>query len=196
MTPIEVYKTYLAFKNHFTKPNYDYHQYCGKSRASKEAFNKRKDRYFFERMSRKKNDDEIKLYFLANFIECDDPAKLWIGEIIESGEQNYANWLKRSQSLFYLFKTEAEIFCHKETFEKLFEVKGSSHPEILKKYLQKGISIETLVIMDMILMFSKNFDKKLIDPVWESVSLRIKKYKSFINIDKEKYTKTLKEIVL
>ena len=50
--------------------------------------------------------------------------------------------------------------------------------------------------MDMILMFSKNFDKKLIDPVWESVSLRIKKYKSFINIDKEKYTKTLKEIVL
>ena len=36
MTPIEVYKTYLAFKNHFTKPNYDYHQYCGKSRASKE----------------------------------------------------------------------------------------------------------------------------------------------------------------
>ena len=40
MTPIEVYKTYLAFKNHFTKPNYDYHQYFGKSRASKEAFNK------------------------------------------------------------------------------------------------------------------------------------------------------------
>ena len=99
MTPFDTYKQYLAFKNHFTKPNYDYHQYCGKSRASKEAFNKRKDRYFFERMSRKKTDDEIKLYFLANFVECDDPTKLWIGEIIESGEENYANWLKRSNEI-------------------------------------------------------------------------------------------------
>jgi len=196
MTPIEVYKTYLAFKNHFTKPNYDYFQYCGKSRASKESFNKRKDRYFFERMSRQKSDDEIRQYFLANFVECDDPAKLWIGEIIESGERNYSNWLKRSQSLFYLFKTETQVFIRKDNFNGLFEVHGASHPEILKKYLQNAISIETLVIIDMILNFSKNFDKKLLDPVWESVSLRIKKYRSFLNIDKEKYIQTLKEIVL
>jgi len=147
-------------------------------------------------MSRQKSDDEILQYFLANFVECDDPAKLWIGEIIESGEKNYSNWLKRSQSLYYLFKTETEVFVHKDTFESLFKITGSSHPEILKKYLQNAISIETFVIMDMILNFSKNFDKKLLDPVWESVSLRIKKYKAFLNIDKEKYTQTLKEIVL
>ena len=196
MTPIEVYKTYLSFKNHFTKPNYDYFQYCGKSRASTESFNKRKDKYFFERMSRQKSDEEIKQYFLANFVECNDPSKLWIGEIIESGQDNYSNWLKRSQSLFYLFKTEAEVFIRKDNFNELFEVRGSSHPEILRKYLQNAISIETFVIIDIILNFSKKFDKKLIDPVWESVSLRIKKYKAFLNIDKEKYTQTLKEIVL
>ena len=115
MTPIEVYKTYLAFKNHFTKPNYDYFQYCGKSRASKESFNKRKDRYFFERMSRQKSDDEIRQYFLANFVECDDPSKLWIGEIIESGEKNYANWLKRSQSLFYLLRQRLKFLSIKLT---------------------------------------------------------------------------------
>jgi hypothetical protein len=147
-------------------------------------------------MSRQKSDDEIRQYFLANFVECDDPSKLWIGEIIESGEQNYSNWLKRSQSLSYLFKTESEVFLNRETFDSLFEIKGSSHPEILKKYLQNAISIETFTIMDMILNFTKKFDKKLIDPVWESVSLRIKKYKSFLNIDKEKYIQTLKEIVL
>ena len=196
MTPIEVYKTYLAFRNHFTQPNYDYFQYCGKSRASAESFNKRKDRYFFERMSRKKSDEEIKLYFLANFIECDDPSKLWIGEIIDSGEENYKKWLKRSQSLHYLFKTEIEVFINKKNFNQLFSVKGSSHPDIVKKYLQNSISIETLVIMDMILDFSKDLDKKLLDPVWESISMRIKKYKCFLNIDKEKYIKILKEIVL
>ena len=57
MDPFEVYKSYLAFKNHFTKEKYDYFKYGGRSRASEKAFNKRKGRYFFERMSRKKSDD-------------------------------------------------------------------------------------------------------------------------------------------
>jgi hypothetical protein len=196
MTPIEVYKTYLAFKNHFTKPNYDYFQYCGKSRASKESFNKRKDRYFFERISRQKSDEEIKHYFLASFIECDDPARLWIGEIIDSGDKNYSNWLKRAQSLTYMFKAESSVFVRKDNFNELFEIVGSSHPDILKKYLQKVISIETMVILDNILGYVKKFDKKLMDPVWESVSLRIKKYKPFLNNDKEKYSKILKELVM
>lgn len=64
MTPIEVYKTYLAFKNHFTKPNYDYFQYCGKSRASKESFNKRKDRYFLKESPDKKVMKKLNITFL------------------------------------------------------------------------------------------------------------------------------------
>tara|TARA_B100000035_G_scaffold241248_1_gene209647 strand:+ start:172 stop:765 length:594 start_codon:yes stop_codon:yes gene_type:complete len=196
MTPLDVYKTYLAFKNHFTKEKYDYFQYCGKSRASKESFHKRKDRYFFERMSRKKNDDEIKQYFLANFVECNDPSKLWIGEIIESGETNYQNWLKRSQSLTYLFKTEVEVFINKENFEQLFKVEGTSHPDILKKHLQGAISLETMIILNSILGFVPNFDKKLIDPIWETTSLRMKKYQAFLNNDNSKYKEILKEVVL
>ena len=196
MTPIDVYKTYLAFKNHFTKQSYNYFKYSGKSKASVEAYNNRKDRYFFERMSRKKTDDEIKEYFLANFVECDDPDRLWIGEIINTGEDNYKSWAKRFQGLGYLFKTEIEVFCHKETFQQLFTVKGQSHPEILKKYLQGALSIETMVILDMILEYTKDFDSKLIDPVWETVSLKIKKYKPFLNIDVTKYKQVLREQVI
>lgn len=196
MTDFETYKTYLAFKNHFTKKDYDYFKYCGRSRASISSFHKRKDRYFFERLSRQKNDDEIKAYFVANFVECDDPDRLWIGEIIRSGEDTYTNWMKRSQSLFYLFKTEIEVFMRKDNFEELFDCKTGNHPEILKKHLQKAISIETITILDLILEFTKKFDKKLTDPVWEFISLRIQKYKPFINIDVEKYKEVLKEIVL
>jgi hypothetical protein len=147
-------------------------------------------------MSRQKSDEEIKAYFVANFVECNDPQSLWIGEIIQTGEDTYMNWLRKSQSLFYLFKTEAEVFIHKDSFEKLFEIKNNQHPEILKKYFQKAISLETMVILDMILGYVKQFDKKLTDPVWETVSLRIRKYKPFINIDVAKYKNTLKEIVL
>ena len=196
MSPFDCYKSYLAFKNHFCKESYDYFKYCGRSRASLDSFHKRKDRYFFERMSRQKSDEEIKAYFVANFVECNDPQSLWIGEIIQTGEDTYMNWLRKSQSLFYLFKTEAEVFIHKDSFEKLFEIKNNQHPEILKKYFQKAISLETMVILDMILGYVKQFDKKLTDPVWETVSLRIRKYKPFINIDVAKYKNTLKEIVL
>ena len=196
MTDFETYKTYLAFKNHFTKETYDYFKYCGKGRASKDSFHKRTDRYFFERLSRQKNDEEIRQYFLSNFVECENPERLWIGDIIREGEDVYKEWLKKSQSLSYLFKTETEVFFQRKNFEKLFECKTGNHPEIVKKYLQKGITLETTTILDMILDFVKDFDQKLTDPVWEFVSLRIRKYKPFLNIDVEKYKGILKEIVL
>lgn len=196
MTPFEVYKTYLAFKNHFSKKNYDYFKYCGKSRASLDSFHKRTDRYFFERTSRQKTDDEIKAYFVANFSSCNDPQSLWIGEIIRNGESVYMDWLKKIQSLFYMFKTEVEIFIQKENFKDLFSCKKGRHPEILKKYLEGAISLETIVILDLILNYSSTFDKRLDDPVWETVSLRIFKYKPFLNIDVAKYKEVLREIVL
>ena len=192
MTPIEVYKTYLAFKNHFTKKNYDYFKYCGKTNASLSAFNKRKDRYFFERMSRKKDDEEIKHYFLSNFVECDDPDRLWIGEIIRNGNDYHSSWLKRFQGLTYMFESECDFITNKN-FENLFVVKGYSHPELLKKHLQGDVSIETMIILDLMLNYTKDFDKKLSDPVWETVSLKVKKYRPFLNINVNKFKEILKE---
>ena len=49
VNPFETYKSYLGLKNHFTKDKYDYHKYCGKSRASINSFYRRKDRFFFEK---------------------------------------------------------------------------------------------------------------------------------------------------
>ena len=108
MTPIEVYKTYLAFKNHFTKEKYDYFKYRGRSKASTAAFHKRKDRYFFERMSRKKTEQEIQNFFLANFTQTFDPQGVWIGLIIDSGEKTYTKWSEQMDNLFEVFKSNAD----------------------------------------------------------------------------------------
>ena len=43
--------------------------------------------------------------------------------------------------------------------------------------------------------FSEMFDKKLKDPVWETVSLKIKKYKPFLNINVFQFKKILREII-
>ena len=64
-----------------------------------------------------------------------------------------------------------------------------------KKYLGGEISLETLTILEKIFSFVKDFDKKLDDPVWESVSLKIKKYIPFININVFQYKTILRKIV-
>ena len=195
MMPVDAYRCYLSLKNHFTKEKYDYHKYCGKSRASVQSFYKRKDRFWFEKLARNKNDKEVIEFFISNFITCTDPSKLWIGEMIREGEDRYTAWKKRNQSLAYIFKEEIESILINQDINSIFSSK-KGHPPILKLYLSGQVSAETMVILDKILDYRKDLDVKLQDPVWETVSLRIKKYSPFLHIDVFHYKKVLKEIVL
>jgi len=195
VTPFDTYKSYLGLKNHFTKKTYDYHKYCGKSRASLQSFYKRKDRFFFEKLSRQKDDSEVIDFFVSNFVTCDDPQTLWIGEIMQNGEGNYTQWKKKVQSLSYVFREEVGNLFNQKNFDRMFEIEGSRHPLLVKEHLQNNISLETMVILDRILGFKKNFDNKLKDPVWEFLSMRMDKYNPFIHIDVFKFKKILKEIV-
>ena len=194
VTPFETYQSYLSMKSHFTNPKYDYFKYGGKSRATMSSFNKRKDKYWFEKTSRKYSDEEVLNFLLANFVTTDNPQNLWIGEIINSGERNYTEWMKRKQSLTYLFKEQVEKLISGTNLEKVFDC-SKGHPLVLKKYLGGEISLETLTILEKVFSFVKNFDKKLTDPVWETVSLKIKKYIPFININVLNYRKILKEVI-
>ena len=195
MMPFDAFREYLALKNHFTKKSYDYHKYCGKSRATVQSFYKRKDRFWFEKVVRQKTDKEVVEFFVANFVSCSDPQSLWIGEIMKEGETRYKEWQKKVQSLSYLFKEESQQIFSQHKFEEVFDC-SKSHPVLLKMFLSGKISLETLVIYDKIFMYGNNFDKKLKDPVWESVSMKIKKYNPFLNIDVLKFRKILKEVVL
>ena len=193
--PVDAYIQYLALKNHFTKDSYDYHKYCGKSRATVQSFYKRKDRFWFEKVARQKTDQEIVEFFVANFVSCPDPETLWIGEMIKEGEEKYTNWKKKIQSLSYVFKEETEKLFDDKKVDEIFQC-SKGHPLILKNFLSGKISLETMVIYDRIFLFGKDYDKKLKDPVWETVSRKIKKYNPFLNIDVQRYKSILKNVVL
>ncbi len=195
VTPIEAYKTYISIKNHFTKPNYDYLKYNVKVRAGEKSFYSRKDRFWFEKLSRQKKDNEILDFFISNFVSSNDPQTLWIGEIIRDGNSVYSDWMKKIQSLSYIFKEESQLLFDGNNVDEIFNC-SKGHPLVLKSFLGGKISLETLVIYDKIFLFRNVFDKKLLDPVWETVSLKIKKYSPFLNIDVLRYRKILKELVL
>lgn len=194
VTPFNVFCEYLALKSHFTNKKYDYFKYNRKVRATITTFNQRRDRYWFERTSRKYSDKEIVDFLVSNFALSDNPQNLWIGEIINSGERTYKEWMRRQQSLSYLFKEQSEqLLSNNELKDVLSCSKG--HPILLKKFLGGEISLETIVIFDKIFSYRKNFDKKLNDPIWECVSLKIKKYSPFIQVDIFKYKKILRDII-
>ena len=193
--PFDAYRCYLSLKNHFTKDHYDYHKYRGKTRATVQAFYKRKDRFWFEKFARSKNDKEVEEFFVSNFIYSTDPATMWIGEMIKEGEGRYQEWKKKTQSLSYIFKEEVENVFEKQKVDDAFDC-SKGHPPILKSYLGGDTSLETMVICDIIFGYGKDFDKRLNDPVWETVSRKIKKYKPFLNINVPRYKKILKEVVI
>lgn len=195
MSPFECYTVFLATKQHFTKPKYDAIKYNWKVRASITTYNKRKDRYFFEKLSRKKNDEEIKGFYIANFVNSTNSESVYIPDLIKEGEDTYINWLKRIQSLSYIFKNETSNLFTSDNFNTVFECKENQHSILIKKYLQGELSIETLVILEKILRYVARYDKILDDPIWELLSLKIRKYKLLLDIDKDKYLNTLKEII-
>ena len=194
MSPYDVYTTYLAMKKHFTDAKFDFFRYNGKTRASVTAFNKRKDKYFFERMSRKLSDDEVKMYFIANFVATENPSAVWVGEIMQSGERHYKDLSKKYQSITYTFGQECSTLFEEYTLPQLFDI-SRGHPPIIKRYLGGDISIETLTILDMIFGFCAKIDTKLTDPVWETVSFKVKKYRPFIKIDITKCKTILRNII-
>jgi hypothetical protein len=194
MAPYQVFCEYLAIKSHFSNVRYDYFKYNKKVRATESSFKKRKDIYWFQKTSRKYHDKEIVDFLVSNFVATDNPQNLWIGSIINSGERNYSEWMKRQQSLTYLFKEQSEELLSEIKLEDAFNC-SKGHPPILKKYLAGKIGIETLVIYDIMFKFANVFDKKLLDPIWETVSLKISKYKPFLNINVFNYKQLLREIV-
>ena len=187
MSAFECFCEYMALKNHFTKPSYDYFKYNGKTNVKPETFDKRKDKLFFQKLAKHK---DVHNFLLSNFIVNE---KAWIRELAysDTAEENYKNFIKRNQSISYLFKNDLGNLD--SNFNNNFIVAENEHPILLKQYLAGEISIETLCILLKITGAKKYWDKNLeYDIVWEEVKKKVEKYTPFIKADLEK----MKQIVL
>ena len=187
MQPIDAYLMYCAMKAHFDKGDYDFIKYGGKSKVSRDSFYKRNDRIFFVKLTRKyKSKDDIQDYLLANFLKY---SKGWVGKF---HEDNYTEWKKRIQSLKYTFKSEIEPILD----SKLIAVSEHQHPKLLKEYLGKRVSLETLIILDELVRFSKTWDNRMAeDYIWFDLKKLMNNYKRFLTIDKNQYRIQLLKLI-
>ena len=181
MEPIDIYLMYCAMKAHFGNTDYDFITYRGKSRVSRDSFYKRKDRFFFVKLSRKyKEYNEIRDYFISNFIKDRN------GYISSFNNENYENWKIRRYSFYGIFSEEIKPFV--KEFNPLFEVKKSEHPKLMKEFLGGRLSLETLIILEELVKFTKKWNQKLKDDIiWLDLKKIMNDYKRFLTIDKNKY---------
>lgn len=184
MDAFDAYKLYVSLKNHFTSKTYDYFKYNGQVRASKDSFNKRHDRYFFHKLSKRK---DLLGFLISNFVYNGDA---WVGELLqnESSEQHYLKYQKYKESISYQFSEDLNKLD--SDFNKNFEIVDGQHPALLKWYMQGKINIETLIILNDLVGFMPMWNKKIEDKViWPELYLRCKKYRPFIEFDNDKMKK-------
>ena len=77
----------------------------------------------------------------------------------------------------------------------MIDVKYGEHPVIIKKYFQKEISLETLIILNELLTFMKKYDTIINDPLYNEVSRMCKKYRPFMDIDTSKCKSIIKSVM-
>jgi T4 gene Gp59 loader of gp41 DNA helicase/T4 gene Gp59 loader of gp41 DNA helicase C-term len=191
----DLYCVYQAIKLHFNSENYNFFHYDGKTRVSIDAFQKRRDKFLFHRLARKYRDEEMVPFLVANFVHSDDN---WTKSLLEEeAEETYRNWKRTTDSMSKVYTEDLQKIATKETFNDLFKVEDGQFPKLLIAFLQKDVTIETMVILNNIFDFIRIWDKKISDDIiYPKVSRKIRKYGAFLAVNVDKYKTLTKETLL
>ena len=189
------YKLYLAVKNHFTT-SYDFFKYNGKVNAKEDSFLKRRDKFFFAKLQRKYNNDQLRDLFVSNFADGED---FWIGNVLtQKAESVYTEWKARQMKLSYILEQDLKFLLdyyneRNLDFNSLF-VMENGHPILLQCVLRNDIYVETMIIIERVLNYSRRWNKVLDDPVWTEFKKRMDKYSPFVLFEAEKGKKILRKV--
>jgi hypothetical protein len=196
MNGYDLYCIYQAIKLHFTSESYNFFQYDGKTRVSVDAFQKRRDKFLFHRLARKYRDDEMVPFLVANFVHSDDN---WTKSLLEDqAEETYRDWKRTTDSMSKVYVEDLQKLCpDPKEFNNLFKVEDGQFPKLLVAFLQKDVTIETLVILNNIFNFIQIWDKKISDDIiYPKVSRKVRKYGAFLAVNVDKYKQLTKETLL
>lgn len=186
---------YLALKMHFSSERYDYIKYHGKVNASKDTFSTRKDRFHFQRLSRKVPADQMQDFLVANFVAGVE----WIGQMLDDeAKDNYTAFIKRRESFSYVFKQELQtVFSSVPTPSDAFKCRAGELPPLLYSYMSGDIGADGLAVLNVFVKFFPRFDERIgaTDPIWSKIRHKASKLLPFVQYDPNKIKQILKESI-
>lgn len=194
-----VYRLYLMMKHHFNG-KYDLIKYNWNIRVSDKSYQKRKDRYFFERLSEKYTLKELILLMISNLVSNQDA---WIGDLSDSDSIDfYRNYVIKLKSINDTIKDDlSSIFYFSKKMEiplrGIFDFNEKLGSSYLFKLLQTQIiTAETFLFLDSFLGIINTYDSKMSGIIWENYSTKLNAYKKILIIDKETAKNLFKETII
>lgn len=196
ITGFKAYKYYMSVKLHFTKDNYNVFETRGNVKGTEQAFLARNDRFIFDRIARKYDTDRnVIQFFVANFAY----GNTSVVYSVEEAESNLTEWERRKQSLSKVFQDDlgtVSLQAEKDKLNKsqIFEFDSGDIPLILKLFLGKRISIESMYLL--------NKFEPYLDSWYNSNTLifkddmrRILKCEGFVKFDSDKLSKSYNNFI-
>lgn len=109
----------------------------------------------------------------------------WIGDVVNAeSNQIYLDWRSRNDALEYRIKDQMRLLH--DDFNSNFELIDDKLPHLLVLMGHGQLWPETLVVLDKLLNFSKQWNKKLDkNLVWTQWGMFIRKYSPFVKFDAE-----------
>lgn len=185
ITGFSVYRLYLMVKGHFNG-KYDIPKYSWKMNVSPKTYEKRRDKYFFERLSAKYNLGELYRILVSNMLAN---SNAWVGDISGADAlQFYREYCGKLERASYLYKEDLEnllYFCQKKSimFKDLFDC-SKGQPLIFKMLQQELVSYETFLLINASGNFVDKFDVAMKDDiVWMEYRKRIHGYNKIVRIN-------------
>lgn len=155
MDGFQVYKYYLGTRLHFNDVNYDVIEMNCRVSAGKTAYNKRRDKWMFEKLATQIAEPRHLIrYLVANFAYGHSNV-IYDREV---GQDMESRWIKNKESLSRVFELDLERIAH---------IKYLNEDElpntIFKLYKSESISLETT---NLIYQFYPSFFNEIFDS-WE-----------------------------
>lgn len=187
ITGFKAYKYYMSLKLHFTKDKYNVFETRGQVKGSEQTFLARNDRFLFERIARTHpTDREVIQFYVANFA-YDNPNAVYD---LDQATDNYIQWQKRKQSLTRVFSDDLskimfQVEKNKIDTKNVFEFVSGTYPLILKMFIGKQLTIESMFILNKLVGYLELWDNSTM-LLWEDDARRIRKCEGFVKFDTDK----------
>lgn len=185
----DAYTHFLAVKRHFTT-TYDFFKYNGKVKVSVDSFQKRRDRYFFYKLSKQSDWKDL---VLSNVIA--DP-KVWVGDLVDDPQRKAIclQWQKIKRSLTRHVCDQVRESGN--SLRELLHVVEGEPPLIVRRYWAGKTSLETVTVLRDVMNVGSFWSKSVSDTIlFPDINTTCEKYAPFLSIDHAKTIQHLRNTI-
>jgi hypothetical protein len=185
MTPeAHVYTQFLAVRNHFTKEDYDYFFYRGRTRATPKSFERNKNYQQFRALSKHVAEKDVAEFLACNFAR----GRKWITDMMtHDAKEQFKQYRAYIESASYRFEEDLKLILPlSETVEAN---RGGTYPVVVTAAMGGTIALETLALLDRLSQhqLGKYWNSAIKEPfLWPGFAMRLRKYEPFIQVENEK----------